>query len=315
MTMMDFFENGIAMNAPKISVIIPVYNAERYLPACIDGVLSQAMDDFEVLLVDDGSTDGSARICDDYAASDGRVRVFHKENGGVSAARNIGLDHATGEWVAFVDADDEVADGYLDVSPRLAGADVVQKPYVVVDGDRVVAEHVPKAVTLRERDDIFRFFVLRRTNPLWDKLIRRELIGSRRFSPEVSYGEDFLFFLALLPRVKQWAFDSAGAYRYFIRQESVSHSVDLQRLMGYYIVEIQHVQELTKSKDLLALQKSIYVRTYIKPLFKHRKALDEAQTGMLKEILFTTKIGNLKYVGFMAKLKLLLCRVAFLLLP
>ena len=91
---------------PTISVIVPVYNAEKYLRRCIDSVLAQTFVDWEMLLIDDGSTDASGSICDEYAAKDERIRVFHKENGGVSSARNLGLDNAQGEWITFVDSDD-----------------------------------------------------------------------------------------------------------------------------------------------------------------------------------------------------------------
>lgn len=97
------------MNNPKISVIVPVYNVEKYLRRCIDSILAQTFTDFELLLIDDGSKDNSRDLCDGYAMKDERVRVFHKKNGGVSSARNLGLDNAKGEWVSFVDADD-----YLD---------------------------------------------------------------------------------------------------------------------------------------------------------------------------------------------------------
>ena len=98
-----------------LSIITPVFNTERYLPACIESVLSQSFKDFEFLLVDDGSSDDSGAICDGYAAKDSRVRVFHKENGGVSSARNLALDHARGEWLYFVDSDDELLPGGLQV--------------------------------------------------------------------------------------------------------------------------------------------------------------------------------------------------------
>ena len=91
---------------PKITVIVPVYNTEKYLRRCVDSILAQTFTDFELLLIDDGSTDGSGAICDEYAKKDSRVRVFHKEIGGVSSARNLGLDKAYGEWISFVDSDD-----------------------------------------------------------------------------------------------------------------------------------------------------------------------------------------------------------------
>lgn len=94
------------MRNPKISVIVPVYNVEKYLRRCVDSILAQTFTDFELLLIDDGSTDKSGEICDEYGRIDGRVRVFHQENGGVSKARNVGLDYAKGEWVTFCDSDD-----------------------------------------------------------------------------------------------------------------------------------------------------------------------------------------------------------------
>lgn len=101
------------MNNPKVSVIVPVYNTEKYLHRCIDSILAQTFTDFELLLIDDGSKDSSGAICDEYAVKDSRVRVFHKENGGVSSARNIGLDNAQGEWIAIFDSDDWVSERML----------------------------------------------------------------------------------------------------------------------------------------------------------------------------------------------------------
>lgn len=98
---------------PKISVIVPVYKAENYLHRCVDSLLAQTFQDFEILLIDDGSPDRSGEICDEYARKDKRVRVFHKENGGVSSARNFGIDNARGEWITFVDSDDCVTSNYI----------------------------------------------------------------------------------------------------------------------------------------------------------------------------------------------------------
>ena len=98
----------------EISIIVPVYNTEQYLPCCVDSILDQSFSDFELLLIDDGSTDGSGKICDTYAEKDNRVRVFHKENGGVSSARNLGLQHVRGQYVVFVDADDWVKEQFLE---------------------------------------------------------------------------------------------------------------------------------------------------------------------------------------------------------
>jgi len=101
------------MNGPKISVIVPVYNAERWLRRCVDSILAQTYSDFELLLINDGSTDGSGAICDQYTGLDPRIHVFNKPNGGASSARNMGLQNARGKWIAFADADDFVAPKWL----------------------------------------------------------------------------------------------------------------------------------------------------------------------------------------------------------
>ena len=97
----------------KLAILIPVYNAEKYLRECLDSVLAQTFPDWEAICVDDGSTDGSGAILDEYAAKDGRFRVIHQKNAGVSAARNAALDVAKGEWVCFVDADDVIDRDWL----------------------------------------------------------------------------------------------------------------------------------------------------------------------------------------------------------
>lgn len=100
---------------PLVSIIIPVYNVKPYLSQCLDSILAQEEGAWEAIVVDDGSTDGSSEICNEYANKDSRFRVFHKDNGGVSSARNLGLDQAQGEWIWFVDADDYITDGAVQI--------------------------------------------------------------------------------------------------------------------------------------------------------------------------------------------------------
>lgn len=121
-----------------ISVIIPVYNVEKYLAACVDSVLAQSYQNFELILVDDGSKDRSPRICDEYAAADPRIRCFHKQNGGASSARNVGLDHASGEYIFFLDSDDWLDRSALEklIAPlRTSDADFSFCEAVAVDED------------------------------------------------------------------------------------------------------------------------------------------------------------------------------------
>lgn len=131
-------ESSVAsMNKPKISIIVQVYNTELYLRECIESILRQSFMNFEVLLVDDGSTDASGSICEDYAAKDTRIRVFHQDNQGVSSARNLALDHVQGRYVLFLDADDFwYVDTCLETLVNEAlrtDADIVRGEYKTVD--------------------------------------------------------------------------------------------------------------------------------------------------------------------------------------
>lgn len=132
-----------------ISVIVPVYNVEPYLRECIDSILAQTYTDFELILVDDGSPDKCGEICDEYAAKDSRIRVIHQENGGLSAARNAGLDIAQGEYVTFVDSDDFVAPNYLAVLYQMidkTGADVSTCDYTSDFSTRYVTDEADYVV-------------------------------------------------------------------------------------------------------------------------------------------------------------------------
>lgn len=124
---------------PPISLVIPVYNVEKYLNKCVDSALAQTYQNFEIILIDDGSTDNSGNICDEYAAKDNRITVYHKTNGGLSSARNFGVQHANGNLIAFLDSDDYVSDIYLEYMYELMekyDADMVRTCYVMSYSDR-----------------------------------------------------------------------------------------------------------------------------------------------------------------------------------
>ena len=136
---------------PSVSIIVPVYNAEKTIERCVNSILNQTYKDFELLLLDDGSTDGSGMICDDYAKRDVRVRVCHKENSGVSDTRNQGIDMAEGEYLQFVDSDDWIipeATGFFFRAAAEHGCDMV-----IGDFYRVIGERVAQKGTI-EKDGI-----------------------------------------------------------------------------------------------------------------------------------------------------------------
>lgn len=123
---------------PCVSIIVPVYNVERYLCKCVDSLLAQTCPDFEVLLIDDGSTDASGKLCDGYAAKDARVKAYHQPNGGVSKTRNAGIDNALGEWITFVDADDWLDRQYLEkliYAQKKYNADLTMCEFINIDAE------------------------------------------------------------------------------------------------------------------------------------------------------------------------------------
>lgn len=200
--------------APKISVIVPVYNVEKYLNRCIDSILAQTMTEFELLLIDDGSTDTSGNICDEYAIKDSRVEVLHKQNGGVSSARNFGLDNAHGRWVVFVDSDDWCEPNYLQDFLSLQDLSLLD---IVIQGrinnDNIVSV---KGGTYRDiakgilDNDLLVF------GAPYCKLYSRKLINENnvRFPLDYSYGEDTTFFFKVLNCVKRMIVIEKYNYHY-----------------------------------------------------------------------------------------------------
>ena len=201
------------MKHPLVSVIIPVYNSEKTLKKCIDSILYQSFKDFELILVDDGSSDFSPTICDDYAAKDSRVRTFHKENGGVSSARNLGLDKAQGKWVAFIDSDDYVTDGYLD---GVVGhdEDILFKGYKRFDNNGIAGGK--EANDLSDIPFISDFISQNVTDSLLRgpvfKFYKRTLIGDLRFLADMKIGEDAWFVFNYLAKCSSFAVLPKGEY-------------------------------------------------------------------------------------------------------
>lgn len=182
-----------------VSVIVPIYNAEKYLSECISSVLSQSYKDFELILIDDGSTDRSLNICNEFAKKDLRITVVHQENSGVSAARNNGLKNTKGEFVAFVDSDDYVEKNWLDLQVKAItteGADVAVCGMKIDKQERILSKSSKAKenilLDLQECGLMYSTF---------NKLYRRNLIHSD-FNDRLKFGEDLLFNLEYFKNIK-----------------------------------------------------------------------------------------------------------------
>ena len=228
---------------PLISVIVPVHNAEKYLCRCIDSILAQTFTNFEVLLIDDGSSDRSGSICDEYAASDQRIRTFHKENGGVSSARNLGLDSAIGEWIVFVDADDYwIEDTALallyDIAKR-HNLDIARGEYVSVDAEENVIhtqDYASKQAfgdKLLERN-VFLDNVVCGEFFLVLCLIKHKAIGGLRFDERQIFLEDMKFYMQLLMHSPRCGFLPVTFYAYRKHTSSASITVNAKKIVDSF---------------------------------------------------------------------------------
>ena len=193
------------MEQPLITVIIPVYNIPDCLERCVASVCAQTWKNLEILLVDDGSTDGTGALCDSLAQRDGRIRVFHKPNGGSSSARNMGIENAGGEWLGFVDSDDFIEPRMYETMMKEAlkgGYRIVQisRDEIGEDGKRRPDVCVPpKEAVFRESGEFFRTLLLHEGDcSFCTKLVDAALFQNRRF-PEGELNEDFYLLLQLLP--------------------------------------------------------------------------------------------------------------------
>lgn len=210
---------------PNISVIVPVYNVEKYLDLCIQSILAQTYADFELLLVDDGSTDSSAEICDKYAEEDSRVRVFHKENGGVSSARNMGLDNIRGEWVVFVDSDDWVENNYLSLLIDNSETSFVLSSYIYDRPNKKTYEQLIDTSFSISANNLTDLLMKGAYMTPICKLYRRDIIQNNviRFDTRISSGEDTLFVWQYLLYVDNVTTLSDATYHYCITDNGLSH--------------------------------------------------------------------------------------------
>jgi len=218
--------------SPWISVIIPVYNIKEYLPRCVRSVTGQTYRNLEVILVDDGSTDGTGALCDELAKEDDRIRVFHKENGGSSSARNLGIEHATGEYLGFVDSDDyispEMYERLVD-GIRASGGQIAQIGRDEVDEQ---GQKLPNICEPPEKDefisseDFMRELLMHRGDcSFCTKLVDKKLFANHLF-PIGVLNEDFHLLIQMLPEVSGVMSLSGQVYHVFYRIGSNTRKKD-----------------------------------------------------------------------------------------
>ena len=246
------------MNDKKITVIIPVYKVEPYLRKCVDSVLVQTYTNLEVILVDDGSPDNCPAICDEYAARDNRVRVIHQQNAGVSAARNAGLDIATGDYIGFVDSDDWIEPDMYETLYGMIEEKNVEIAYV----DYVREQGNSSTHVLNEgntcvysaNEALSLMFTYQKIHGMvWLFIAKRSLFEQLGFDTDISVSEDFLFAVDLILRAESVAYRPYCCYHYYIHDGSAFHSYYVAPSFWTYIVAYDRIEKLLadKAPDLI----------------------------------------------------------------
>lgn len=210
-------------NMPLVSIIVPVYNIEKYISKCIESVLSQTFKDWELILVDDGSTDNSGKICDEYALKDNRIKVIHKENEGVTATRDKGVKEAQGEFLFFIDGDDYITDNALELlinKQKENDADLVKGNISQVhpDGEIITTmnySHEPLTIT---GEDFIEYIIGKYFWCLAGTLVKKNLLNNI-FIPSITSGEDLIYLLQIAYKSKTCHIFNEIIY-YYVRHES-----------------------------------------------------------------------------------------------
>lgn len=291
-----------------ITIIIPIYNGEKHLQRCLDSISHQTYKDFEAIIVDDGSTDGTADICDNMARIDSRFRVIHQDNAGVSAARNVALEQAKGD-VTFIDADDYVEPDYIEKLKK--GLDHPEVDISYCAHREEDEEYNTIAVRGKKQDAIIASCDYNWSNEshgeVWATLFRKEVVKEVTFDKRFFVGEDNLFFLQCLKKARKLYYVHQPLYHYVLYQESAYHGAfSLKKITGVYVWEeicklSQNSQELNMLKALWAGRiKSFCTKYYSDPAFLESGCSDELikkyhdiQVIYFKELIRTRKYREL----------------------
>lgn len=286
---------------PKVSIIVPVYNVAAYLPKTAASVRSQTEPDIEIILVDDGSTDHSGQLCDQYAAEDPRIRVIHKENGGLSSARNAGLNIASGEFIWFIDGDDYVAPNavqdllkILDAQVGRSKIDFIQFQYQeVCDDTWSPGTQGTSAELCTEPHEMFRrlYQIGGVAASSCTKLFRRELFNSVRFQEGLRH-EDEQLLTKLLPNCHGVLYTNLVLYAYVMRQDSIVHSkFSPHSLDIFHIMEerISVLNELTMPDLVLETKRRLFQTAAMQYCLARRGGFEEESLELKRRLIELAK--------------------------
>ena len=306
----------VNMKKDLISVIVPVYNVESYIKRCIDSIINQSYNNLEIILVDDGSTDNSGNICDSYKKIDARIKVIHKKNGGLSSARNAGIEISNGDYIAFVDSDDFIdKEMYEDLhkNAKESGCKIVTCSYkYVYDNDKIVNKHKK---LYKKKYDFFEAIKEMNTYENFDmsactKLFQKELFNEIRF-PIGKLSEDYYIMYLLFEKAGSVYFISNDYYNYFQRVNSITKSKNINMDFMYASYEQMIYLEGKYPKQLKSIVRSAFISSnltvYDYYLKKNMKCPKKLLLEMKKNIKDNYKyLDKAKMYGIKKKIQFIL---------
>ena len=310
-------------NQPLVSILSPCYNVEKFLPQCLETILGQTYHNLQVVLVDDGSRDGTWNVMQQYAAKDNRIEIYHQENQGVAITRNNLLDKVKGDLVLFVDSDDWVELTMVEALVQIqqqSGADMVVCG--MVKNDQTPNLH-DRSYTPYNQDQIVKAFLEHTwlNGSLCNKLVKTSLLHNERFRSGISYGEDALFCWHLLQHVKSVAVCKQQLYHYRMNETSLSHiSYDERKMSGHIVWEIiadeakkfwPHYTEIAEANFAISdMWQLYYARQSNYPLDNN---ILQFQTNVRTHLLMIYRSGLINYkkmlFAIMAAFSYKLCKV------
>ena len=274
---------------PSLSIIVPVYQVEAYLPKCIDSIINQTFTDLELILVDDGSTDGCPQLCDEYKQKDSRIKVIHKENGGLSDARNKGIEIAVGKYLGFVDSDDWIELGMYEV---LMSDAIKHDADISCCGFNVVKNNISKPYNHSiKKYSVFRgnevFPNLYTEFSACNKIYKKELFDKTRY-PVGKFYEDARIMYLLAEQAKVFIWNPIPMYSYVFRVDSIMQSFDFNKCLDRVVVwEELYDNVLVKhdelKKNIIARKNKLIVDLFTDIAVNHIQDIHPTEILLLKK--------------------------------
>lgn len=279
----------------KISIIVPIYNVEKYLEECIESIINQTYKNIEIILIDDGSTDKSGEICDKYSKKDSRIKTIHQENKGIAETRNVGLKYATGEYIAWVDSDDIISNNMYEVLLKNMIKEDAQISCCnykkVKDKSEAFSENEKEVIEVKNKKLVIDMIRGTISRVLWGKLFKRELFNYIKFT-NFKVGEDFVAVTTILSEDPKYVVTNGYYYFYRYREDSATNTMNIESrldllkstLLAKKILKEKNYDD-EKWMNYMILYNNLLVHNQIKKI-KTAKQLDQSIIKDLIMLLF-----------------------------